>query len=100
MLAIILFAVITLLPGSGNYRTDGNNVWIGPEGCADGFLLSPDSPAIDAGVWIEGFHCPLPGMNPSGCAEWENGNPDAGACEWVGLNPNLLLLSPTDLIVI
>jgi hypothetical protein len=49
-----------------------------------GFRLKPGSPAIDAGAWIEAFHCPLPGPAPAGsdCREWYGEAPDIGACEF------------------
>jgi len=49
----------------------------------DGFRLSPDSPARNAGVWIQGLHCPQAGFNDSGCVEWFETFPDIGACEYI-----------------
>lgn len=49
----------------------------------DGFNLSPDSDAIDQGAYIEGFHCPAPGFDDSGCVEWFGSAPDIGACEFI-----------------
>lgn len=81
MILILLFAV-TLIEGSGNVWTDGNYVWAGNPYCAEnGFLLQPDSPAIDAGYLEPGLHCPTAGLNPSGCLEWFGAAPDIGACE-------------------
>jgi hypothetical protein len=82
VISLLLAAAIWLLPGSGNVWTNGTYTWAGPQWCAEaGFLLPPDSPAIDYGIFIEGFHCPKPGPDPSGCAEWYGEAPDAGACE-------------------
>ena len=64
--------------------TDGVYTWIGPAECvAAGFLIGPDSPAIDTGLLIAGHHCPAPGPDPSGCVEWWGAAPDIGACEYV-----------------
>jgi len=63
--------------------TNGTYTWFGPEACEAGFLLAPDSPAIDQGALIEGFHCPAPGPDPSGCVEWSGAAPDIGACEMI-----------------
>ena len=82
MISFLLAAAVWLIPGSGSMWTDGTYTWGGPQWCAEaGFLLSPDSPAIDAGIFIEGFHCPRPGPDPSGCMEWYGAAPDIGACE-------------------
>ena len=47
---------------------------------------APNSPAIDAGVVIPGYHCASAGPNSSGCIEWYGSNPDIGAYEY---NPGL-----------
>jgi hypothetical protein len=91
----------TLVPGTDQTWTDGVNTWAGNPFCnITGSILLPTSPAIDYGVIIEGFHCPLPGssvnqpkiMLPTGspdawlqsnCIEWYGKAPDAGACEFV-----------------
>lgn len=56
--------------------------------CASGFALKAGSPAIDAGEYIAGHHCPAAGRNvgqwPSGCVEWNGKAPDLGACEFWG----------------
>lgn len=59
----------------------------------DGFNLRPGSPAIDAGVVIPGFDCPVAGSpcpvscpdnGPDAkCVEWFGSAPDIGACEFV-----------------
>ncbi len=53
----------------------------------DGFRLAPGSPAIDAGAWIQGIHCPAPGFDDSGCVEWFGTAPDIGACEFIPGTP-------------
>jgi hypothetical protein len=65
----------------------------------DGFRLAPDSPAIDAGIWIEGLHCPQAGFDNSGCVEWFGAAPDIGACEFVPEQPQTLAAPPTGLEV-
>ncbi len=62
----------------------------------DGFRLSPDSPAIDAGEFIPGLHCPQPGFDDSGCVEWFGTAPDIGACEFI---PPDTLAAPSSLTV-
>jgi len=85
-------ALPTSVPGTAMTYTDGANVWAGSPFCAAaGALLSPGSPAIDAGEIIPGYHCPLAGSSQnqprqadgSPCAEWYGTAPDAGACEFV-----------------
>lgn len=83
MLAFLLAIAISLVPGSTSVWTDGIYTWGGNPFCAEaGFLLSPESPAIDAGEYIEGFHCSSAGLDPSGCVEWFGSSPDIGACEY------------------
>jgi hypothetical protein len=93
---LILIAQVMLVPGTAMTYTDGINVWAGNPYCVEGGgLLQPDSPAIDFGVVIEGFHCPQPGSaldqplqaDGSYCQEWYGKFPDAGACEFVGGSP-------------
>jgi F5/8 type C domain len=80
----MLAAAVTLLPGSSMMWTDGVYTWFGPPECvAAGLLIGPDSPAIDTGAFIPGFHCQAPGPDSSGCVEWYGKAPDAGACEYV-----------------
>jgi len=82
VISFLLAAAVWLVPGSGNVWTNGVYVWGGNQWCAEaGFLLSPNSPAIDAGAFIQGFDCPAPGLDPSGCVEWYGSAPDIGACE-------------------
>lgn len=71
-------------------------MWAGQSSCYEaGFLLQPDSDAIDQGTWIEGLHCPESGLNPTGCMEWSGQNVDIGACEmFFALVPG----QPTDLM--
>lgn len=89
MLAFLLIAAVTLVPGSTGVWTDGTNIWAGNPWCGGGYAPSPESPVIDKGSIIEGFHCPAPGLNPSGCREWFGKAPDIGACEFVpGLAPD------------
>lgn len=77
-----LLLAATLLPGSTSVWTDGQYTWGGNPACAEeGFLLSSQSPAIDAGALTE-LHCPAAGLNPSGCIEWFGVAPDVGACEY------------------
>jgi hypothetical protein len=104
---IILLAQVTLVPGTAMTWTDGVNTWAGNPFCNGlmdpnaistctgkqgiSALLCPDSPAIDMGAVIAGFHCPAAGsalnqpLNADGsfCQEWYGNAPDAGACEFV-----------------
>jgi hypothetical protein len=106
ILAILaLIAQITLVPGTTNTWTDGKNTWAGNPGCnqiigtgarCDGTtgpfsaLLCAKSPAIDAGFFVTGFHCPNPGSalnqpkqaDGSYCVEWYGKAPDIGSCEF------------------
>src|SRR6185295_15124408 len=83
--ALLLAAAVTLVPGSSNMWTDGTYTWMGSQWCAEsGLLLLPSSPAIDAGIFIPDFHCPVAGPDPSGCVEWWGAAPDSGACEYIG----------------
>lgn len=50
---------------------------------SSGFSLRPDSPAIDAGEFIPGFHCPAPDPGDGNCVEWYGKAPDIGACEFI-----------------
>ena len=80
---ILLMIAQTLVPGSSNTWTDGLHTWAGSPFCAQaGTLLSPDSPAIDAGTITE-INCPKPGPTLTGCLEWYGKAPDIGACEYV-----------------
>ena len=82
--AILLFAVVSLVPGSSTTWTDGTQTWAGNPYCAEaGVTLQPGSPAIDAGTLIPGFHCDTPGPSLTGCQEWYGKAPDIGACEYV-----------------
>jgi len=95
VIAVMLAAAVTLLPGSSNEWTDGIYTWMGPAECvAAGLLLAPNSPAIDAGLLIPDFHCPAPGPDPSGCAEWSGAAPDIGACEYVSGPSNAIAKVP------
>jgi hypothetical protein len=93
MISELLLAAQTLVPGTTQTWTDGIQTWAGNPFCAEaGFTLQEGSEAIDYGVVIEGFHCPLPGSaldqplqaDGSFCNEWYGAAPDAGACEFVG----------------
>jgi len=97
----------TLVPGTANTWTDGTQIWAGNPFCAGvGAILSPTSPAIDAGALIQGFHCPNPGSalnqprmsNGDYCQEWYGSAPDIGACEYV---PAIATIPnpPSDLVV-
>lgn len=92
-----LFLAAVLVPGSGSVWTDGVYTWAGNPFCAQaGFLLSPQSPAIDAGILTE-LHCPVAGFDPSGCIEWFGSAPDIGACEFW---PAEELAAPSNLEVV
>lgn len=95
---ILLLIQPVFVQGSGNVWTQGGYVWAGPSSCYEaGFLLQPDSPAVDQGAWEAGLHCPLPGLDPSGCVEWSGKNPDIGACEMFSWRS--AVKSPTNLEV-
>ena len=79
----VILAGLSRIPGSTNGWTDGLYSWFGPPACDQGWLLSPGSPAIDAGELIPGFHCPQPGPSLAGCVEWAGKAPDIGACEYI-----------------
>ena len=83
MIALVFAALVSFIPGSTAMWSDGNYTWAGPKECAYAWLLKPDSPAVNHAEWIAGLHCPLPGPDPSGCAEWAETAPDIGACEYV-----------------
>ena len=85
LFSILLFTIVSLVPGSSMTWTDGVDTWAGNPSCKDsGMLLQSTSPAIDMGAVIDGFHCPNPGPDSSGtCIEWYGSAPDAGACEYV-----------------
>jgi len=55
------------------------------------FQLQPNSPAIGAGIEIDGFTCPIPGHPGDGsCLEWFNKpGPDIGACQMIYLSENI-----------
>lgn len=99
MLAVLLFAIGTLVPGTNGTYTDGVYTWAGNPFCAEiGTLLSPESPAIDHGAPIAGFHCPAAGPFPgSDCVEWYGLAPDIGACEFV---PTSGFPGPSGLVVV
>jgi hypothetical protein len=67
--------------GSTSMWTDGTHTWAGNRWCKEAGFIPTSPDAIDKGAWIEGFHCPVPGPDPSGCAEWTGSAPDIGACE-------------------
>lgn len=69
--------------------------WTNPA-CAQGFMLRPDSPAIDAGVIIPGFHCPIAGPGDGTCIPWYGKAPDIGACEFIPIQGPA---APTGLVV-
>lgn len=94
----------TLLPGYSSVWTNGVDFWSGNPFCADsGVLPMQDSPTVDAGAVIEGFHCPASGSSEgqprlliagwldSPCSEWFGTAPDIGACGFIPvqeLKPN------------
>lgn len=78
--------------GTAMTWTSGTQIWAGNPFCAiSGTLLSPNSPAVDHGSLIPGFHCPKPGSaldqprmsNGDYCHEWYGSSPDLGSCEYV-----------------
>jgi len=92
---VLALMAATFIEGSGNMWTDGTYTWFGNQWCAEaGLLLAPDSPAIDQGAFIEGFHCPAPGPDPSGCVEWSGAAPDIGACEMVSTTAGVKIPNP------
>jgi hypothetical protein len=84
-----------LVPGTSSTWTNGKVTWAGNPFCATGGLVDSTSPAIDAGMKIEGHHCPGPGAASqyprimsagwldSPCVEWYGAEVDIGACEFV-----------------
>lgn len=93
IIALLLFLAhaSVLVDGTTNTWTNGNSTWAGNPYCdVEGYLLSPESPAIDTGALTE-IHCGAPGsaLNqprlPDGsfCVEWYGSAPDIGACEFV-----------------
>lgn len=99
-LAFVLFLILIhnalaqvggkLVNGTFNTYTDGTYIWAGNPYCVGqgyNYTLQPTSPAIDAGVWVEGINCPAPGPGPAQnvgyCQEWYGQKPDIGACEFV-----------------
>ena len=109
MLLILLFSFPMLVPGTASTWTDGAETWAGNPYCAEAMMtLKADSPAIDYGVVIPGFHCPQPGSALSQarqndgfnsyCVEWYGVSPDARACEFVPQSPPGLE-APTSLTV-
>ena len=86
------FAPPALVPGTAMTWTDGTQTWAGSPFCGwSGTLLSANSPSVDRGAMISGFHCPKPGSalnqprlsNGTYCQEWYGNSPDVGACEYV-----------------
>jgi len=82
----------TLVAGTAMTWTDGTQTWAGNPFCgASATLLSLNSPAVDRGTLISGFHCPKPGSalnqprmsNGDYCQEWYGSSPDLGSCEYV-----------------
>lgn len=64
-----------------------------------GFNLGSGSPAIDAGIYIPGFHCPVPGPGNGTCVPWNGTKPDIGACESSGTDttsPVVSIKSPAN----
>ena len=60
------------------------------------FSLKSGSPLIDAGTIIEGYHCPNPGPDSSGCREWYGESPDIGAFEYAPQDiVNVVILDET-----
>ncbi len=54
------------------------------------FGLNSNSPLIDKGQWIQGYHCTSAGPNSSGCREWYGSAPDIGAYEY---NPGIPIVT-------
>ena len=78
--------------GTAMTWTNGTQTWAGNPFCAmSGNLPSANSPAVDRGSLIPGFHCPKPGSgldqprmsNGDYCQEWYGSSPDLGSCEYV-----------------
>jgi len=78
--------------GTAMTWTNGTQTWAGNPFCAmSGSLPSANSPTVDQGSLIVGFHCPKPGSalnqprisNGDYCQEWYGASPDLGSCEYV-----------------
>ena len=97
MIAFLLAAAVTLIPGSASIWTDGQYTWAGPQDCRSaGFLLAPDNPINDQGLFIPEIHCPTAGPNLGGCQEWLGIAPPIGACDTA---PSTTPNPPSDLVI-
>ncbi|MCD6496328.1 MAG: right-handed parallel beta-helix repeat-containing protein, partial [Candidatus Aenigmarchaeota archaeon] len=69
-----------------DFGFDTHSYWENPDfvdAANRDFHLAPDSPAIDTGILIPGFHCETAGFHPDeGCVEWYGNEPDIGAFEY------------------
>ncbi len=81
---------------SGSGGLDSNSLNLNPQflstnpSSPDFLRPAPNSPAIDNGTWIQGYHCTSPGPNSSGCREWYGSAPDIGAYEY---NPGIPIVT-------
>ena len=100
LLVLLLLAAVDLVPGHTSTWTDGIITWTGNPWCMEaGFLLQPDSLAIDAGALISDLHCPASGPSSqypsnsdgSPCVEWYGTAPSIGAC---GPGPSTVPIPP------
>ncbi len=73
-----------------NIEHDTNSVYSPPHFIVsdpqekESFNLQEGSLAIDAGKFIQGYHCESPGQHPEkNCKEWYGNAPDIGAIEYV-----------------
>ena len=87
-----ILPTLPTVAGTAMTWTNGSQTWAGNPFCAmSGKLLSANSPAVDHGSLIPGFHCPKPGSaldqprmsNGDYCYEWYGSSPDLGSCEYV-----------------
>jgi hypothetical protein len=106
MILLLLLQIITQVGGNtlidGTYGTwtNGQYTWAGNPYCVGpdfNFTLQSNSDAIDAGVFVEGLHCPAPGPGPAQnvgeCKEWYGAAPDIGACEFI---PAPIIVKPVE----
>ena len=87
-----ILPTLPTVAGTAMTWTNGTQTWAGNPFCAmSGNLPSANSPAVDHGSLIPGFHCPKPGSaldqprmsNGDYCHEWYGSSPDLGSCEYV-----------------
>ena len=88
----ITLSTPSIVAGTAMTWTNGTQTWAGNPFCATlGKLLRAESPAVEGGTLIPGFHCPKPGSalhqprmsNGDYCQEWYGSSPDIGSCEYV-----------------